>query len=50
LNHQGLLGDGFVGGATCTGPTGALLVGTSNQLGATAGVDTLLVSEGFIVP
>lgn len=49
LNHQGLLGDGFVGGATCTGPAGALLVGTSNQLGATVGVDTLLVSEGFIV-
>jgi hypothetical protein len=49
LNHQGLLGDGFVGGATCTGPVGALLVGTSNQLGASAGVDTLLVSEGFIV-
>lgn len=49
LNHQNLLGDGFVGGATCTGPTGALLVGTSNQLGAIAGVDTLLVSEGFIV-
>ena len=49
LNHENLLGDGFVGGATCTGPAGALLVGTSNQLGATAGVDTLLVSEGFIV-
>lgn len=49
LNHQNLLGDGFVGGATCTGPTGALLVGTSNQLGSTVGVDTLLVSEGFIV-
>lgn len=50
LNHQNLLGDGFVGGATCAGPAGALLVGTSNQLGATVGVDTLLVSEGFIVP
>ena len=49
LNHEGLLGDGFVGGATCTGPAGALLVGTSNQLGAGTGVDTLLVSEGFIV-
>jgi len=52
LNHQNLLGDGFVGGATCTGPAGSLLVGTSNQLGAGAswaGVDTLLVSEGFIV-
>ena len=49
LNHQGLLGDGFVGGATCTGPGGSLLVGTSNQLGSTAGIDTLLVSEGFIV-
>lgn len=49
LNHQNLLGDGFVGGATCTGPTGALLVGTSNQLGTAAGMDTLLVSEGFIV-
>jgi len=48
LNHQDLLGDGFVGGATCTGPTGALLVGTSNQLGMGTnytGVDTLLVSE-----
>jgi len=49
LNHQGLLGDGFVGGATCTGPVGSKLVGTSNQLGATVGVDTLLVSEGFVV-
>lgn len=49
LNHQNLLGDGFVGGATCTGPTGALLVGTSNQLGTAVGMDTLLVSEGFIV-
>ena len=49
LNHDGLLADGFVGGATCTGPAGAMLVGTSNQLGATKGVDTLLVSEGFIV-
>lgn len=50
LNHEGLLGDGFVGGATCTGPAGALLVGSTNQLGATtAGVDTLLVSEGYIV-
>jgi len=52
LNHQGLLGNGFVGGATCTGPAGALLVGTSNQLGtgtSYTGVDTLLVSEGFVV-
>ncbi len=43
---------GFVGGATCVGPAGASLVGTSNQLGAGpmwAGIDTLLVSEGFVV-
>ena len=52
LNHDGLLGDGFVGGATCTGPVGSLLVGTSNQLGTGTrwiGVDSVLVSEGFIV-
>lgn len=52
LNHEGLLGDRFVGGATCTGPVGSLLIGTSNQLGLGAsynGVDSLLVSEGFIV-
>lgn len=49
LNHQNQLAAGFVGGATCTGPVGALLVGTSNQLGAGTGIDTLLVSEGFVV-
>lgn len=52
LNHNGLIGAGFVGGATCTGPTGAKLIGTSNQLGTGTlwdGLDTLLVSEGFVV-
>jgi hypothetical protein len=52
LNHQNIIADGFVGGATCTGPTGAKLIGTSNQLGTGTtwkGVDSLLVSEGFAV-
>lgn len=50
MNHDKELTNRFVGGATCTGPVGSLLVGTSNQLGTTAvGFDSLLVSEGFIV-
>ena len=52
LNHLNMIADGFVGGATCVGPTGAKLIGTSNQLGigtAWTGKDTLLVSEGFVV-
>ncbi len=52
LNHQNLIADGFVGGATCVGPAGAKLIGTSNQLGIGTtwkGKDTLLVSEGFVV-
>lgn len=52
LNHQGVIANGFVGGATCVGPAGAKLVGTSNQLGVGSlwtGKDTLLVSEGFTV-
>lgn len=52
LNHQNQVANGFVGGATCTGPTGTKLIGTSNQLGAGAAWtarDTLLVSEGFLV-
>lgn len=52
LNHQNIIANGFVGGATCTGPAGAKLIGTSNQLGVGStwtGVDSLLVSEGFTV-
>ncbi len=52
LNHLDIIADGFVGGATCVGPTGAKLIGTSNQLGIGTdwtGIDTLLVSEGFVV-
>jgi hypothetical protein len=52
LNHANLIANGFVGGATCVGPAGAMLVGTSNQLGVGSlwtGKDTLLVSEGFVV-
>jgi len=52
LNHQNLIADGFVGGATCVGPAGSKLIGTTNQLGIGSmwtGKDTLLVSEGFTV-
>jgi hypothetical protein len=52
LNHLDVIADGFVGGATCLGPSGSQLIGTSNQLGIGsrwAGIDTLLVSEGFVV-
>lgn len=52
LNHLNAIADGFVGGATCLGPAGSKLIGTSNQLGTGSlwtGLDTLLVSEGFAV-
>ncbi len=52
LNHLNIIADGFVGGATCLGPAGSQLIGTSNQLGTGTnwtGVDSLLVSEGFVV-
>lgn len=51
MNHLNMIANGFVGGATCTA-SGASIIGSSNQLGAGAmwaGVDTLLVSEGFSV-
>jgi len=49
LNHVNQLGDGFVGGATCLGPTGAQLVGTVNQLLASGSIDSFLVYEGISV-
>lgn len=52
LDHLNVIANGFVGGATCVGPEGAKLIGTSNQLGIGStwnGKDTLLVSEGFVV-
>lgn len=52
LNHVGLIAEKFVGGATCKA-AGAKILGTSNQLGSGKdynGVDSFLVSEGFIVP
>jgi len=48
LVHSGIIADGFVGGATCTGPSGASLVGAVNQL-ATSSIDSFLVYEGFSV-
>ena len=50
LNHEGAIAEGFVGGATCKA-AGASILGTSNQFGAVDydGIDSLLVSEGFIV-
>jgi hypothetical protein len=49
LNHLNLLANGFVGGATCLGPTGAQLVGTVNQLLSTGTIDSFLVYEGITV-
>jgi hypothetical protein len=48
LVHNGIIADGFVGGATCTGPSGAKLVGAVNQL-ANSTIDSFLVYEGFSV-
>jgi len=47
LTHNGLIADKFVGGATCT--TSGTVVGVLNQIGSGAGVDSLLVSEAFLV-
>lgn len=49
MNHVNQLANGFVGGATCLGPTGAQLVGTVNQLLSTGTIDSFLVYEGFSV-
>lgn len=48
LVHSNMIADGFVGGATCTGPSGAQLVGAVNQL-ANSSIDSFLVYEGFSV-
>jgi len=48
LNHQNIISDGFVGGATCTGPVGSKLVSSVNQL-ANSAIDSFLVYEGFSV-
>ena len=52
LNHEGIIADGFVGGATCSAAGGKVL-GTTNQYGSGSrytGKDSLLVSEGFVIP
>jgi len=48
LNHLNVISDGFVGGATCTGPVDSKLVGSVNQL-ANSSIDSFLVYEGFSV-
>lgn len=52
FNHLNVFGDRFVGGATCTGPAGAKLIGSWNELGIGNrwdGIDAMLVAEGYTV-
>jgi hypothetical protein len=49
-NNINTIANGFIGGATCTGPAGSKMVGVVNQLGAGTlwnGIDSLLVYEGI---
>lgn len=51
-NHLNVFGDRFVGGASCTGPEGAKLIGSWNELGIGSrwdGIDAMLVAEGYTV-
>lgn len=41
------IGDGFVGSASCAGPTGSLLVGSVNEVNTALSGDAFLVYEGF---
>jgi len=47
MTHNGQIADKFVGGATCT--TAGTVIGVLNQIGPGTGVDSLLVSEAFLV-
>ena len=47
MTHNGLIADKFVGGAVCT--AAGTVIGVLNQVGPGVGVDSLLVSEAFLV-